>query len=186
MQERCIYCEADDWVFASEHRRGRKPYWGQAILRRYLRPAARTTGIEKRIGWHTFRHSYSSLLRSLGTELKMIQELLRHSSFRSTLDVYTQAMTPAKTCGASSDLVARVLLERSRKTVPDIPESRVLRKPREGKCLQPATEAQKGANLCLFAPWFYENANNVFVPDLVLNGGDDETRTRDPCRDSAA
>jgi hypothetical protein len=26
----------------------------------------------------------------------MMQELLRHSSFRSTLDVYTQAVTPAK------------------------------------------------------------------------------------------
>jgi hypothetical protein len=25
-----------------------------------------------------------------------MQELLRHSSFRSTLDVYTQAVTPAK------------------------------------------------------------------------------------------
>ena len=60
------------------------------ILRRYLRPAARAAGIEKRIGWHTVRHSYSSLLRSVGAELKVMQELLRHSSFRSTLDVYTQ------------------------------------------------------------------------------------------------
>ena len=32
----------------------------------------------------------------VGTELKVMQELLRHSSFRSTLDVYTQAVTPAK------------------------------------------------------------------------------------------
>jgi hypothetical protein len=39
---------------------------------------------------------YSSLLRSAGTDLKVMQELLRHSSFRSTLDVYTQAITPAK------------------------------------------------------------------------------------------
>jgi hypothetical protein len=31
-----------------------------------------------------------------GTEFKVMQELLRHSSFRSTLDVYTQAVTPAK------------------------------------------------------------------------------------------
>jgi len=29
-------------------------------------------------------------LRSVGAELKVMQELLRHSSFRSTLDVYTQ------------------------------------------------------------------------------------------------
>jgi len=95
-RECCTYREADDWVFASKHHRGRKPFWGQAILRRYLRPAARSLGIEKRIGWHTFRHSYSSPLRSVGTDLKVMQELLRHSSFRSTLDVYTQAITPAK------------------------------------------------------------------------------------------
>jgi hypothetical protein len=33
----------------------------------------------------------------VGTELKGMQELLRHSTLRSTLDVYTQAITPAKT-----------------------------------------------------------------------------------------
>jgi integrase len=36
------------------------------------------------------------MLRSVGTEFKAMQELLRDSSFRSTLDVYTQAVTPAK------------------------------------------------------------------------------------------
>ena len=40
--------------------------------------------------------SYSTLLRSVGTEFKVMQELLRHSSLRSTLDVYTQAISPAK------------------------------------------------------------------------------------------
>jgi len=32
----------------------------------------------------------------VGTEFKVMQELLRHSSLRSTLDVYTQAVTPAR------------------------------------------------------------------------------------------
>jgi integrase len=36
------------------------------------------------------------LLRSVGTEFKVMQELLRHSSLRFTLDIYTQAITPAK------------------------------------------------------------------------------------------
>ena len=31
-------------------------------------------------GWHTFRNTYSTLLRSVGTEFKVMQELLRHSS----------------------------------------------------------------------------------------------------------
>ncbi len=92
----CRYNKSSDWVFASRRYRGRKPIWGQAILRRYIRPAALRAGVEKRFGWHTFRHTYSTLLRSVGTEFKVMQELLRHSSLRSTLDVYTPAISPAK------------------------------------------------------------------------------------------
>ncbi len=92
----CTYIRPGDRVFASKRYRGRRPYWGQAILRKYIRPVAQRAGIQKQFGWHTFRHTYSTLLRSVGTEFKVMQELLRHSSFRSTLDVYTQAVTPAK------------------------------------------------------------------------------------------
>jgi integrase len=95
-KEECRYRKPGDWVFASARHRGRTPYWGPAILPKYIQPVAREVGIEKRIGWHTFRHTYSTLLRSVGTEFKVMQELLRHSSFRSTLDIYTQAITPAK------------------------------------------------------------------------------------------
>ena len=95
-RKHCAYIKSEDWVFASKRYRGRRPYWGQAILRKYIRPAAQRAGIQKRFGWHTFRHSYSTLLRSVGTEFKVMQELLRHSSLRSTLDIYTQAVTPAK------------------------------------------------------------------------------------------
>jgi len=95
-RKHCTYIKPEDWVFASKRYRGRRPYWGQAILRKYIRPAAQRAGIQKRFGWHTFRHTYSTLLRSVGTEFKVMQELLRHSSFRSTLDVYTQAITRAK------------------------------------------------------------------------------------------
>ena len=92
----CRYDKSDDWVFASRRHRGRTPFWGQAILRRYIRPVAQRAGIQKRFGWHTFRHTYSTLLRCVGTEFKVMQELLRHSTLRSTLDVYTQALAPAK------------------------------------------------------------------------------------------
>jgi Phage integrase family len=49
-----------------------------------LCPVAQRIGIRKRFGWHTFRHTYSTLFRRAGTEFKVMQELLRHSSFRST------------------------------------------------------------------------------------------------------
>src|SRR6266850_7895785 len=89
------YKKTDDWVFASRRHRGRKPIWPSSFAQ-YIRPVALRVGIQKQFGWHTFRHTNSTLLRSVGTEFKVMQELLRHSSLRSTLDVYTQAISPAK------------------------------------------------------------------------------------------
>ena len=65
-------------------------------MRHYTQPAAQKLDIQRGIGWHTFRHTYSTLLRILGVEFKVMQEVVRHSSLRSTLDVYTQAVGPAK------------------------------------------------------------------------------------------
>ena len=92
----CKFTGVDDWIFASRLHKGRRPYWGASILRNYVRPVAATLNIQKRIGWHTFRHTYSTLLRSVGAEFKVMQELMRHSTLRTTMDVYTQAVAPAK------------------------------------------------------------------------------------------
>jgi integrase len=90
------YQSSESWVFASPVNQGRWPYLAQQILRRHILPVARRLGITKRIGWHTFRHTYSTLLRSTGAELKIMQELLSHSTIRVTLDTYTQAVTTEK------------------------------------------------------------------------------------------
>jgi integrase len=65
-------------------------------MRNIIRPAAVKLGISRRIGWHTFRHTYSTLLRATGADIKVMQELLRHASARVTLDTYTQAITEQK------------------------------------------------------------------------------------------
>ena len=81
-----------DWVFGNRFGRPRSQ---QDILRRHIRPAALRAGLGK-IGWHTFRHSYSTLLRGLGADIKVQQELLRHSTVQSTMNVYTQAISEQK------------------------------------------------------------------------------------------
>jgi len=68
----------------------------------HIRPAARRLGIMKKLGWHTFRHTYSTLLRATGADIKVMQELLRHASCRVTMDTYTQAVTPAKRLAQST------------------------------------------------------------------------------------
>ena len=101
-RRRTRYREPEDWIFASPHTRGRKPYRGWPLMRYYIQPVAQRIGITKRIGWHTFRHTYSTLLKAAGVDIKVMQELLRHASSRVKMDTYTQAITSAKRQAQSS------------------------------------------------------------------------------------
>lgn len=101
-----------DWVWASPATAGRFPYWPQTIMLRCIRPAAKSVGIGKHIGWHTFRHSLSSLLRANGEDIKVVQELLRHANSKITLDIYTQALSPTKRDAQSK--VVRMILEQEK------------------------------------------------------------------------
>jgi integrase len=62
----------------------------------HIQPAAQRVGVPKHIAWHTFRHTYTTLLHANGEDVKVVQELLRHGSARITMDVYAQAVTPTK------------------------------------------------------------------------------------------
>ena len=42
------------------------------------------------------RHSYSTLLRALGTDIKVQQSLLRHANIATTMNVYTEAVSDQK------------------------------------------------------------------------------------------
>jgi integrase len=95
-KETSTYSKSDDWIFASPHTRGKYPFWPDIVLQKIIRPAALRAGITKRIGWHAFRHSYSSLLVANGENVKVVQELMRHASSRVTLEVYSQARNAAK------------------------------------------------------------------------------------------
>lgn len=90
------YNQDSDWVFASPLTHGLQPYWPESLMKRGIRLAAKRAGITKHLSWHTFRRSYSTLLKANGEDIKTVQELLRHANSRITLDIYTQAVTPAK------------------------------------------------------------------------------------------
>ena len=70
----------------------------EALISSQLR---RQVGINKNIGWHTFRHSFGTLLKANGEDVKTVQELLRHANSRITLDVYTQAVNSNKRAAQS-------------------------------------------------------------------------------------
>jgi len=98
--------ENHDWLFPSPHGTGR-PRWPWTIQRDHLLPAGIRAGLG-RIGWHSFRHSYSTLLHALHVDLKVQQELLRHSDIRTTMNIYTQAV-PNAMREANSRVVEMVL-----------------------------------------------------------------------------
>jgi integrase len=102
------FSKPTDWVFASLRKKGTHPLWPDMVLKRYLQPAAQRAGITKRVGWHTFRHTFSTLLRANGEDIKVVQELLRHANSKITMDIYTQALSPAKRQAQSR--VARMIL----------------------------------------------------------------------------
>jgi integrase len=103
-RERSMYPMESDWVFANDQG---KPRWQESILEDHLKPAAETAEIGK-IGWHTFRHTYSTMPRSLDVDVKVQQELLRHADIQTTMNVYTQAVSDAKR-EANSKVVRMVL-----------------------------------------------------------------------------
>lgn len=110
MEEDHANNQPEDLIFASMKKKGKQPYWPDTILTRCIRPAAIRAGITKRIGWHTFRHTFATLLKGNKEEVKVVQELMRHASARMTLDVYAQAVTPEKRRAQSR--VAAMLRER--------------------------------------------------------------------------
>jgi integrase len=86
-----------DFLFPSTPFKGTKPLSPDSVLEKSVRPSlARIGVVEKRIGWHSFRHSLATNLRALGVDTKVAQELMRHSSCRTRLDVYTRAVDQQK------------------------------------------------------------------------------------------
>jgi integrase len=96
-RQQSSYAADLDFLFPSVRFKGNKPLSHDSILEKSVRPAlARIGVVGKHIGWHSFRHSRATNLRALGVDIKVAQELMRHSSCRTTLDVYTRVVDQQK------------------------------------------------------------------------------------------
>lgn len=105
----------DDWIFASPACGGKLPYWSFSIFRVYIRPALKAAGITGKVGWHTFRHSFATILKSHGEDVKTVQELLRHANSNVTMNLYAQAVTDIKRSAQSK--VARLVFKSGKGSV---------------------------------------------------------------------
>ncbi len=87
------------WVFPATrlYRDVRTRQWMRhhihpTVIQRAVGNAAREAGIAKRVGCHTFRHSFATHLLEAGYDIRTVQELLGHRDVRTTM-LYTHVMT---------------------------------------------------------------------------------------------
>jgi integrase len=92
----CPYNQDADYIFGSPEKHGVQPYWPTSGMENYVKPAAKRAGITKRIGWHTLRHTFGTLVKSQGADVATTQGLMRHANPGITMGTYVQAVTPAK------------------------------------------------------------------------------------------
>ena len=107
------YASDGDYVFASMKMKGKQPYWMSKIMQLYIKPVAAKLGIPLK-GWHTLRHSYTTLLRQNGNDVKVVQDLLRHASYGITMNIYDSAVSAEKREAHSS--VMRLVTRASTRT----------------------------------------------------------------------
>ncbi len=56
------YNQEGDYIFASPDKHGTQPYWPTAAMEDHIRPAVLRAGIQKAVRWHTFRHTFGTLV----------------------------------------------------------------------------------------------------------------------------
>jgi integrase len=86
----------EEFIFASPARKGKLPYCPNFVMSKIIRAAAVRAKMTKRITWHTFRHTFSTMLIANGEDIKVVQELMRHGTARITVEIYSQAISKVK------------------------------------------------------------------------------------------
>jgi integrase len=84
-------------------------YYAGIIQRQILKPKGEKIGVTG-LGWHTFRHTYRSLLDETGAPIGVQQKLMRHSNVATTMNVYGNSTLRAKQ-QANSKVVQMVMRE---------------------------------------------------------------------------
>jgi integrase len=87
--------------------------WSYDQVWRIYQKAASAAGIG-RLGTHSLRHTYRSLLDSVGTPLAVQQKLMRHTDIRTTMNVYGDVITDQESEALAK--IARLAIANSTQT----------------------------------------------------------------------
>jgi integrase len=85
-------------------------FYSGIIQRQILKPRGEQIGITG-LGWHTFRHTYRSLLDETGAPIGVQQKLMRHANVSTTMNVYGNSSLRAKQ-SANSKVVEMLMTKK--------------------------------------------------------------------------
>jgi len=89
-----------EYLFAGQS----EPHIAIRTAAEYLQQAAERAGIKRRVHFHMLRHSFATHLLENGVSLRIIQDLLGHSSSKTT-EIYTHVTNK---CRRTPSLIARL------------------------------------------------------------------------------
>jgi integrase len=78
----------EHYIFASPWQAGELPYSATDVQSKILRKAGKDIGLTFSLGWHTFRHTYRTLLRQAGAPMDVQRDLMRHADIQTTMQTY--------------------------------------------------------------------------------------------------
>jgi integrase len=84
-----LQCGSPDLLFAG---RNGKPLSGQFWNQTRWREIKKENGLPPRLRVHDLRHTFASILLSIGAAPGDVQKLLRHASYNTTMDIYRHIM----------------------------------------------------------------------------------------------